>query len=203
MASKRGPALLSLFLLLLFVPAPAQSPSAQSVLDRWAAALGGRENLQALRSVYTKSRFEMGGMSGTVETWETSHGKRREQLRLSLLMNQDTIFDGHDGWQLTQGKLRALAGPDLEEQVTDAYLASHSQFLDGRRAGRVEFAGEEDNTWILRILPQDGRAVTEYIDKTSGLPVKEVGARRTGNRSPCFSRTALSAACRSPARCGW
>jgi Aspartyl protease/PDZ domain len=174
MAAKRAPALLSLFLLLLFVPAAAQAPSARSVLDRWAAALGGREKLQALRAIYTKSRIEMGGMSGTVETWETSHGKRREQLRLGSLMNQDTIFDGHEGWQLTQGKLRALAGPDLEEQVTDAYLASYSQFFDGRRAGRVEFAGEKDDAWMLRILPQGGRAVTEYIDKKSGLPVKEV-----------------------------
>ena len=55
---------LVLFVLFAFLPAGAQVPTAQSGLDRWAAALGGCEKLQALRGIYTKSRVEMGGMSG-------------------------------------------------------------------------------------------------------------------------------------------
>ncbi|HVO82231.1 MAG TPA: aspartyl protease family protein [Terriglobales bacterium] len=167
--------LFSLFVLFVSLPARAQTPTTQSVLDHWAAAIGGREKLQALHGTYSRMHIEIGGIGGTVQTWEATDGKRREETRLGSLVREDTIFDGQDGWSRNaQGKLRPLAGADLEEQVTNAFLASFSQFFTGRRSGRVEYAGEEGNTWVLRLLPEGGRAVTEYIDKITGLPIKEV-----------------------------
>jgi hypothetical protein len=175
MSSRRVGWLLWFLVLFALIPAAAQAPTAQIVLDRWAAALGGREKLQAIRGIYTRSGVEMGGIRGTVQTWETTEGRRRVEFRLASLVHQDTIFDGHAGWKRNaQGKLRPLAGADLEEEVTSAFLASYSQFLTGRCAGRVEFVGEEGNTWIVRLLPEHGRPVTEYIDKTTGLPAREV-----------------------------
>lgn len=39
--------------------------SRDEVLSRWADALGGRENLQDVRTVYLSGTIEMGGMKGT------------------------------------------------------------------------------------------------------------------------------------------
>lgn len=41
----------------------------EEVLDRWAVALGGRENLEKVRAIHLQGSVETGGMKGTFDRW--------------------------------------------------------------------------------------------------------------------------------------
>lgn len=169
--------------------AQAQAPvSAETVLEKWASALGGRDRLRAVRTTYIRSAIETGGLKGSAEIWAGSSGSHKETIDLGNVLHETTVFDGTRGWERnTNGKVRELAGADLEQNVTDAYLASYSQFLPERRRGQVEYAGEEAGAWILRIKPEGGRASTYYIDQKTGLPVKETRAVTERTQTTFFS----------------
>lgn len=169
--------------------AQSQAPvSAETVLDRWASALGGRERLRSVRTTYTRAVVETGGLKGTVETWSDSTGRHKEVSDFGSVLRETTVFDGTRGWERnTNGRVRELAGSDLEQQVTEAYLASFSQFFPDRRRGTVEYAGDEAGAWILRVKPEGGRAITCYIDQKTGLPLKETRAINERTQTTSFS----------------
>ncbi len=156
---------------------PAQTPGfdqAERLLLQWANALGGKQKLASLRAVHSRLKLETGGLTGTAEDWSDMGGKTRQQAELGGT-TELTVFDGSQGWKRdTVGKVRALEGKDLENAVTDAYLASFSHFFPDRMSGRVEYSGREGNLAKLRIVPEHGVATTVFIDSNTGLPVREV-----------------------------
>jgi len=148
--------------------------SAEQLIDRWAQALGGLEKLKQIENVYTLSVIETGGLSGTVEEWQTVQGQHKQRLDLGGVYKILTVFDREKGWILDQnGKVQALAGTELESEVTAAYLGSFSHFIMGRMPGRADYLGEDESHHILRLLPDGGRPVTVYLSKETGLPVKQ------------------------------
>jgi hypothetical protein len=146
----------------------------ESFLDRWRQALGGQERLRQVEVVYTRMAIEMGGLTGTVEEWNTAQGQHRQSLDLGGVYRALTVFDGERGWVLDQnGKVRDLAGIELEEEVTSAYLGSFSHLVPGRRPGRAELVSADEAHAVLRLVPEGGRPVTCYLDQRTGLPVRQ------------------------------
>ncbi|MFQ5793912.1 MAG: aspartyl protease family protein [Candidatus Bipolaricaulia bacterium] len=144
--------------------------------NRWANALGGLDRLKQIENVYTRSAIEIGGLSGTVEEWQTAQGQYKQSVDLGGVYRFLTVFDGEKGWILDQnGKVRELAGTDLENEVTSTYLGSFSHLIPGRMSGRAENLGEDEAQQhdIVKLLPQGGRPVTCYLDKATYLPVKQ------------------------------
>lgn len=166
----------------------AQAPAAASkeqVLGRWAAALGGKEKLASVRSVYVRLSMDTGNLHGSLEIWQNSRGQHKTQLVLGAFQ-QTTVFDGSQGWQLDQtGKVRSLGGTELEDEVTAAYFASNAQFFPERWPGQIELLGEDAQFYKLRIAPKGGKVVTVYLDKQTGLPAKE--ERQQQDRTATFS----------------
>lgn len=152
--------------------------SQESVLDAWAAALGGKEKLKSISSTYTRSSIATAELSGVVENWSTSTGKLKENALLGSVFKTTTIYDPEQktGWIVDpKGAIRQLEGTDLQSQVTSAYLSSFSLFLPDRLPGTVTYEGEDINKHfdILKVQPEGGRAVRIYLDKVTHLPAKQ------------------------------
>jgi hypothetical protein len=148
--------------------------NADTLVARWAAAIGGRVRLARVTNVYERSRVRDSGLDGTDETWTTADGRSKSVSRfpgLTLAFG----FDGRAGWQQdANGSVRALGDTEREEMLTGAYLASFSHLLSGRLPGRVEYTGEDrtHRYYVLKLMPQGGREVTCYLDKRTYLPFK-------------------------------
>ncbi|MGA2348782.1 MAG: aspartyl protease family protein [Candidatus Sulfotelmatobacter sp.] len=168
----------------------AASLSKEQVLDRWADALGGRENLQNVRTIHLHGTIETGGLKGTYERWATSHGEFRMTVDLSAAFHQVSILDGHEGWLLdTGGMAHELSGGTLQSVVSAAYEASYSFFFPDRMPGRVDFLGKDvsQNAYIFRLEPTGGSPTTVYLDQKTALPQREETTGPMGNRSVSFS----------------
>ncbi len=161
-----------------------KATSTDEVLDGMARALGGRERLARLTSVSAKVRIEAAGLTGSGEGLTAMDGRTRSSYDLGGVDSGASVFDGKHAWVLDgNGKVREQAGPELESEITAAYLGSFSHLVKGRMAGRAALAGEDaDRThYVLKIEPQGGHAVTLFVDKTTYLVDR--AEQRTGDRT--------------------
>ena len=158
----------------------------EQVLDRWAAALGGREKLESVRTMHTTGLVETGGLKGTFERWSTSRGESRMALDMSGALRQVNIFDGREGWVLdTSGSVHDLSSGNLRSAVSGAYESTHSYFFSARRPGKVVYAGPDagsQGAYVIRLEPEGGNPVTVYLDPKTFLPVREETAGPLGNK---------------------
>jgi predicted aspartyl protease len=152
----------------------------EQVLDRWAAALGGRDNLEKIRTLHLKGSVETGGMKGTYERWATSRGEFRMALDLAGAIRQANIFDGRQGWVIdTNGAVHELSGGNLRSAVSSAYESSDSFLFSGRLAGGAALAGP--SPYVVRLEPEGGTPMTVYLDPKTFLPEREETAGPLGN----------------------
>ena len=189
-----------LAIVLSFVVAPAANGAVsaqeaaaltkEEILEKWAEALGGRENLQAVSTIHLRGAVATGGLKGTFERWATSRGEFRTTLDLSAAFHQVSIYDGHGGWVVDSGgTVHELSGGALKSVISSAYEASYSFIFPGRMPGRVELLGEDasQGTYILRLEPDASSPVTVYLDQKTCLPQREEITGPMGNRSISFS----------------
>lgn len=156
----------------------------QQVLDRWAAALGGRDKLEQIRTAHSRGSVETGGMKGTFERWSTWRGESRTVLDISSAIHQLNIFDGKQGWAMdSSGAVHELSAGNLRSAVSGAYEASHSFFFPGRLPGAVVLLGRDasQSAYVIRLEPEGGNPVTVFLDDTTFLPKREETAGPLGN----------------------
>ena len=176
----------------------------EQLLDRWAAALGGREKLAQVRTVHSEGSVETGGVKGTFERWSTWRGEFRLALDLSGAIRQLNIFDGKQGWAMdSSGAVHQLSGGNLRSAASSAYEASNSFLFPGRLAGAVVFSGHDANqsAYLVWLEPDGGNPVTVFLDENTFLPKREETTGPLGNpRSITISAWRDVAGVKIPAR---
>jgi len=162
----------------------AQDLTTGQLLGRWAAALGGREKLEKLRTIHTQGSIETGGVKGTYERWSTWRGEFRMAIDLSGAIRQVTIFDGKQGWAMdSSGSVHELSAGNLRSAISSAYEASESFLFTGRLPGEVVFAGRDaaQSAYAVRLEPAGGNPVTVFLDENTFLPKREETTGPLGN----------------------
>ena len=151
------------------IPAPGQTTAA-SVVDCWAAALGGRDHLASIESLERSGSIETGGLQGTFRSWHTVSGALRTDVELGPYQSTDA-FDGHHAWTKTgTAPAHDLTDADLERIISEAYSESLSMFFDDRMKGSIVLLESKDGT-TLEITPAGGRTLTIRMDPETCLPL--------------------------------
>lgn len=158
------------------IPPPHVVSDARPMIEAWATAVGGRDRIAATGTTHLSGTFAKGGLTGTIEMWESPRGERREDLTLAFL-HETRIFDGTHGWLVDRnGEIRALAGFELDDQLALAYFETLAPLVDGRLAGDVTRSGD-----AVVLAPRGGkRPVTVTFDRATHLPASF--ARRDGEK---------------------
>ncbi|MBT0606939.1 M16 family metallopeptidase [Aequorivita echinoideorum] len=141
--------------------------TAETVINKYIDAIGGREKLEAVKSLMVTATAEMQGMQLGLETKNTTKSQSLVNVTMGGTSIQKIVFDGEKGYMMVQGqridydakqnaaaKMEAL--PFMELQVKDAKLERMEQ-VDGKDAYVIS-TGE--NTEI-------------FYEKESGLKVKQ------------------------------
>jgi len=149
-------------------------------LAGWAAALGGRDRVEQVRTLHFSGSVETGGLKGKFERWSTSSGQYRMALELGAI-HQEVIFDGKQGWSRDfSGAVHELGAGTLRSTVSSAYEASNSHLFPGRLPGHARYVGQEAGTQVLSLEADGGAPVTVYLDDKTMLPLKEVTSDALG-----------------------
>ncbi len=174
--NKLGFALLAASLPLLGADA---LPSAQTVLDHWIDATGGRAAWEARHNLVEHATldFAKAGLKGTLTIYEAAPDK---YLGVTELPSLGKIASGSNGvvaWENTalQGP-RIKSGAERADALRDGAfnpaLNWQKLYVKGETAGVETTEGHECYKVVL--TPQEGKPLVEFYDKTSGLLVKTV-----------------------------
>ena len=161
--------------------------TADEVVEKYLAAIGGRAALGKLKSRSMVGTVTLstpvGNVSGPVEVLNQAPSKTRSVMKLDLSgvgLGQvvvDQRFDGEAGYVLDtlQGN-RAITGDVLENMKNSSFpnaLLNYKETGSTVELGGKEKAGERD-AYVLIGKPKSGPAIRLYIDAESYLPIKTV-----------------------------
>jgi predicted Zn-dependent peptidase len=145
--------------------------TAESVLNKYIDALGGRKALEAVNSVKLEANAEMQGMKLGLEMIKTKKNQSTMIISMGGAPLQKTVFNGETGYMMGQGqridyddkqnaaaKLEAI--PFMELNAKDAKL-ERTEKVDGKDAYVLSF----------------GKDSEAYYDKATGLKVKETSVQ--------------------------
>ena len=95
-------------LFVLTVTAAADNP-----IERWANAVGGRDKVATIKSIYREATVQYGGYEGTIKVWHTADGKYRKEEQIAGYSVVET-FDGAKGFvKQDDNPPRQMSGPEL------------------------------------------------------------------------------------------
>ncbi len=143
--------------------------AADNPIERWANAVGGRDKVAAIKSIYREGTLEYGGFQGTIKVWHTADGKYRKEEQIATYSIIET-FDGVNG-TVQQGDAppHQMTGAELELATTRRFANSNAMFFTffpERRRGSVAIEG--DHTIVLK--PEGGIDWRVTLDPQTWLP---------------------------------
>ena len=148
-------------------------------IDRWAKAVGGKDKVAAVKSIYREATVEVGGYKGTIKVWHTAEGRYRKEEEITGIFSTTETFDGTNGI-VKQGNEdpHAMEGPERARALSSAYANSNAMFFvffPDRRRGTVNV--EEDGTIVMK--PEGGIDWRVTLDPQTSLP-KTMVHQQTG-----------------------
>ncbi|HEV2985182.1 MAG TPA: photosynthetic reaction center cytochrome c subunit family protein [Vicinamibacterales bacterium] len=161
-------------------------PPAEQILDKYIAAIGGRQRLAGLRS-YTAKATSLGfggfGGQGQVEIYAEAPDKRATIIKFREAPGRDDnarTFDGKVGWIRTPLSVLGeyvVSGSELDGARFDAQLGFPGQINQILKNWRVSTSFgpiEDHDVYAVQGDGPRGTFATLYFDKQSGLLVRSL-----------------------------
>jgi outer membrane lipoprotein-sorting protein len=154
----------------------AAAPSADAILDKYVAALGGAATVQKVTSRVEKGKILTGGHETPIEVISKAGNKR---ISVTHMPNGDSItaFDGSNGWLGNPGRPpRDMSAGEADAAKLDADLqfAVHLKDTFGEfRVGHPEKIGDAQCVALIGVR-KDQPPVRLWFDAESGLLVRMV-----------------------------
>jgi hypothetical protein len=168
-------------------------PSAETVLNNYVKAVGGRAAFDRLNTRVAKGRIELpaAGISMTLTTWVARPNKTRTLVESDLVGRIERGFDGTVGWELTTTSgPRVLDGAQLDDAVRDSrfdgLVAWREWVVKAENQGAADVEGKP--AWKVLVTPKRGAPETLFFDQASFLLVKiEMTVRSAMGETPTES----------------
>ena len=158
---------MKLFFTLLFLLSAAPLCADDSI-ERWAKAVGGRDKVAAVRSIYREGTIQAGPFEGTIKVWHTAEGRYRKEEQFGTFSSVETC----DGTNVLVSKGGAppqkLEGKELAVERSKAFANSNAIFFVFAPKPRGTVSAEGDNTIVFK--PEGGIEWRVTLDPQTSLP---------------------------------
>jgi len=151
--------------------------TAQSVLDTYFKAIGGKEKLEAVKSTFTTAEASMGAAKLQMIDKTTSKNQSLTNVLFGGNSVNKNVFDGTKGYVMAQGQKITYTEDQIKEAKNSATpfpeLNNTTATLDG-----VE-PYEAGKAYKIKVSDKK----TSYYDTKSGLKIKDVVVQEQGGQS--------------------
>lgn len=144
---------------------------ANTVLENYIEAIGGKSKLEGVDSYSMMAEAEMQGMKLELEMKKTSQDQFMQNVKVQGNSMQKQVLDGDSGYMMVQGQRKDLSPEEIEKIKEESaafpelnYLAAGDVTLEG-----VEPVGDK-KAYKLKI--NDSK--TAFYDVETGLKVQEI-----------------------------
>lgn len=153
-------------------------PSAESILNKYVEATGGRAAYEKIQTTLSTGTFELpaAGLKGAIKIYNQEPNKSYSVVDLAGIGKIEEGCDGATAWQLS-----ALQGARIKsgsERAAALRASSMKTRLDWRQNFKsIETVGSDTvdgkPVYVVLLTPKEGKPEKEFYDKTSGLLLKE------------------------------
>jgi len=146
-------------------------PTADELLDKYLAAVGGSEALQKITSRVQKGTLTaFGGQHFPVEVYSKAPGKRVSIMHLPG-GDSVTAFDGKQGWLSVPGRVHMMSGAENDAARIDADLdfPAHVKALYAKFSADPGEKIDGHETYLVVGRNEGQPPLRLYLDKESGL----------------------------------
>jgi hypothetical protein len=157
--------------------AAADLPPAETLLDRYIEATGGRANYEKRTSEYMSGtvEFPAAGVKGKVEMWAAAPNSRLDIIDIDGVGRIETGTDGTIAWENS-----AVMGPKLRSGEELRYHLREATFNEPlhwhdiyKKAETVGVEKVEDvDCYKVEMTPNEGKVETWYFDQKTALLIK-------------------------------
>jgi hypothetical protein len=172
-----------LFGLLALATLSTQAQTADDIIQKYAKAMGGLDNINKIKTVKMSGTVSAQGMDLPL-TIQIINGKAmRSDVEVMGQAVTSSYKDGK-GWKINPfaGAATATDATDTELGDMKAQSSLASQLMDYKARGyKVELQGQEDingaRAYKIKLTEPGNKETTYYVDATSFMAVKVVGRR--------------------------
>jgi len=155
---------------------PAKVPTAREIVDRYVAAIGGRDQIlkHGSRRVTGTLEIPAAGLTGAMTAVSAKPNRMAVTINIPGLGDMRQGYDGTVGWSLdpTQGPM-VLSGKALDQRKQQAQFYSElhdaKDYASMETVGLVDFNGAQ--AYKVKLVRANGDSTFELFDPTSGLMV--------------------------------
>jgi hypothetical protein len=156
--------------------AKATLPSAEQLLDKYLAAIGGAEALQRITSRVQKGTLTaFGGQHFPVDVYSKAPDKRVSVMHLQG-GDSVTAFDGKQGWLSVPGRVHTMSAAENAAARIDAdlYFPAHLKTVYEKFSVDVGEKIDGHDTYMVVGRTEGQPPLRLYLDKESGLLLRLV-----------------------------
>jgi len=154
-------------------------PQAESIVQHYVEATGGRAALEAERTVRYKGRIEALGLTGRWEMWTASPDRWVRRVTLGSLRFREG-FDGTVAWRtdLTDKSVHVLSAAEMVRAREEGWFLCERWALADQDGGSIRKGstsyGTGDTHDILQVTPPFGRPRKLFVSQKTGLVVRVI-----------------------------
>src|SRR5687767_5332593 len=155
-------------------PADAALPAAQTIIDRYVEATGGRKAYQAVTSVNIKGSLTIpaNGMTGTIDVSAARPNKTSVKTNIAGIGEVLEGFDGTTAWSMSPMTGPMLAtGAELEQKIFDSdfdrTIGIAQKYESIKTAEKTTFEGRP--VYRVELTRKGGGTDVEFYDVETGL----------------------------------
>jgi photosynthetic reaction center cytochrome c subunit len=167
--------------------AHANLPTADQILDKWLAAVGGAEALKKIKTRVQKGAIDAMGMQYPIEVYSEAPDKR-VSISHPTGGSSVTAFNGQVGWLSIPGGVHRMTTAEQESAAIDAQIYFPAKVREFYKQFEVDL-GEEINgrqTYVVAAQATPGHpAIRMYFDLQTGLLLRLIRYTETAlGRNP-------------------
>lgn len=138
------------------------------IYENYIKAVGGKETLESVKSMYAKYSGSMGPQTLTMVTKGTAEGKQLMEMGMGGMVVQKVIYDGEKGYMEVQGQRQDFSDEELKE-YKKAKLFDELQVPEDAKVVGIESIDGED---AYEVKLSDTESV--FYNVESGLKVQTI-----------------------------
>ena len=156
----------------------------EGVIQAYLEALGGTENLSAVKDVKSSYDAEIAGAPMTIQAVIAKKRPNMYMMEMTaagmgVLMKQ--VYDGKSGKMSGMQGEKTLEGEELEDMKNSAQMNPEMEYLNGQY--QLELTGmskvDDEVVYVLKVTNASGDVVSEYYSAESGLKLREESSQET------------------------
>ena len=145
--------------------------TAESILEKYIEAIGGKAKLEGVESYAMVAEAEMQGMKLELEMKKTSKDQFMQDVKVMGNSMQKQVLDGDKGYQVAQGQRTDLSPEEIERVKEESAAFPELNYL---AAGNITVEGIEPigdkKAYRLKITEKK----TTFYDVETGLKLQEI-----------------------------